>query len=627
MATIKGTKNRDVLAGTAVADVIYGYEGNDVLDGKGGIDLLYGGTGDDIYTVDNILDRVIELSGGGIDLVRSSVSFVLGGFTENLTLLGAGSINGTGNTLANTIIGNSAANTLAGGDGNDRLTGGGGNDTLIGGTGIDVLNGGAGNDTYDVDHASDSVSEAGGSGIDLVRSTVSRTLGTGFENLTLLGAAAINGTGNSAANIIKGNNAANILIGLDGADTLEGGGGGDRLDGGLGVDRLVGGAGDDTYVLDTTLDVVVEAAGGGTDTIRTDRATFSLADANFANVENVVSTRLSGIITISGNALNNVISTAATGLMFLNGGAGNDTITMAGTGLARGEAGNDHLTGGTGQDGLSGGDDNDTLRGLGGDDVLVGGAGDDRLEGGNGADTLLGDAGTDTIEGGDGLDLLAYSYSASLLLNSDFDVGIGSGIEFFINSFDGSSLNGTAGSADSGIDSFSGIESIRGSDGSDTFSLELGFFRYDLDGAGGPGDRIDFGQMLLGQSDITLNLATGDFTVPGQTAAFLPRFTNFENVSISQIGAGDTVTITLNNAANTINLPLAQSGGSAHIIFALNADSTFADEIVLGSNLATRLDFSALSLRITIDLAAGSFSTTGTSDLTAHTHRRNRGSG
>ncbi|MEX2455528.1 MAG: hypothetical protein WD470_12535, partial [Rhodospirillaceae bacterium] len=59
---------------------------------------------------------------------------------EHLTLTGTADIDGTGNTLNNTIIGNSGANTLAGG---------GGNDILFGAAGADVLDASGGdNDLY-----------------------------------------------------------------------------------------------------------------------------------------------------------------------------------------------------------------------------------------------------------------------------------------------------------------------------------------------------------------------------------------------------------------------------------------------------------------------------------------------
>ncbi len=58
---------------------------------------------------------------------------------------GSGALDGTGNTLANTLTGNTADNTLIGLGGNDILNGGtAGNDTLIGGEG---------NDTYTVSRA------------------------------------------------------------------------------------------------------------------------------------------------------------------------------------------------------------------------------------------------------------------------------------------------------------------------------------------------------------------------------------------------------------------------------------------------------------------------------------------
>lgn len=67
-------------------------------------------------------------------------------------------------------------------------------------------------------------------------------------HLTLLGAAAINGTGNTRDNTITGNGAANILSGLRGQDSLVGAGGDDSLRGGAGDDLIDGGSGIDTAV-------------------------------------------------------------------------------------------------------------------------------------------------------------------------------------------------------------------------------------------------------------------------------------------------------------------------------------------------------------------------------------------
>ena len=158
---------------------------------------MRGGAGNDVYVVDNAGDIVNESLAGsdGTDTVQSSISFSLAntvhvfGAVENLTLLGAGNINGTGNALDNVITGNAGAN---------------------------VLNGARrrrqharrrGNDVYVVDNAGDIVDEsiAGSTGIDTVQSSISfslantaRVLGA-VENLTLTGTGNINGTGNALA--------------------------------------------------------------------------------------------------------------------------------------------------------------------------------------------------------------------------------------------------------------------------------------------------------------------------------------------------------------------------------------------------------------------------------------------
>ena len=134
-------ENVTLLAGNTPVDVLgndlnntlIGNVGNNYLNGGRGADVLVGGHGDDTYGVDSTLDSVSELYGGGIDTVRSAVSYTLGVDLENLVLTGAGgvtNINGIGNALNNIITGNGGNNTIAGKGGADRLYGGAGADTF-----------------------------------------------------------------------------------------------------------------------------------------------------------------------------------------------------------------------------------------------------------------------------------------------------------------------------------------------------------------------------------------------------------------------------------------------------------------------------------------------------------------
>ncbi len=142
--TINGTNNLDDLFGVGGNDTLNGFGGNDRLFGEAdndtlngglGIDTMYGGNGSDTYFVDSVSDIAVEanavLATGGNDLINSSVTRTLGANIERLTLTGGAAVNGTGNTLANTISGNNAANKINGGLGNDILKGGAGIDTFI----------------------------------------------------------------------------------------------------------------------------------------------------------------------------------------------------------------------------------------------------------------------------------------------------------------------------------------------------------------------------------------------------------------------------------------------------------------------------------------------------------------
>jgi Ca2+-binding RTX toxin-like protein len=268
--TLNGNAGNDYLYGGAGDDTLNGGEGNDYLNGGDGTNSLIGGNGNDIYVVNTANDIVSEAGTTGIDTVNSAINYILGADIENLNLTGTGDLSGTGNTTNNNLTGNSGNNSLDGGAGNDNLRGGDGNDTLIGGEGDDLLEGGAGtdsliggngNDTYIIDSLSDSISEAGTTGIDTVRSSISFTLSADLENLTLTGTTNISGTGNDAKNTLTGNSGNNILDGGIGNDNLNGADGNDTLYGGVGIDALNGGNGNDILVGGTSNDILTGGAG------------------------------------------------------------------------------------------------------------------------------------------------------------------------------------------------------------------------------------------------------------------------------------------------------------------------------------------------------------------------------
>lgn len=211
--------------GNTQNNTITGNDANNIIDGGAGNDFLAGGKGNDTYIVESIYDSIIENANEGTDLVKSSVNWTLGANLENLTLTGAANLSGTGNELSNIIVGNYGNNALDGGAGDDTLEGNSGNDTLIGGLGNDVMKGGAGNDTYYVDSIGDSITDT--TGIDTVFSSISWTLGSTLENLTLTGSDALTGIGNTVKNTIIGNAGNNVLDGLGGTDILTGGAGAD----------------------------------------------------------------------------------------------------------------------------------------------------------------------------------------------------------------------------------------------------------------------------------------------------------------------------------------------------------------------------------------------------------------
>jgi Ca2+-binding RTX toxin-like protein len=189
---------------------------------------MTGGLGNDTFIVDDAGDVAVEKAGEGTDTELSSVTRTLEVNVENLTLTGAGNVNGTGNSGNNVLTGNIGNNALTGGEGDDWLDGGAG--------GADTLMGGLGNDTY-VWAPGNTLVENPGEGNDTVRSASGYTLGTNFEKLELTGGADVNGATNSNGGTLVGNSGRNRLTGSDAADFFDGGAGNDTLIGGLGTDK------------------------------------------------------------------------------------------------------------------------------------------------------------------------------------------------------------------------------------------------------------------------------------------------------------------------------------------------------------------------------------------------------
>lgn len=456
--TLVGNSAANRLQGGAGYDSLNGGAGNDILDGGTGNDTMSGGAGNDTFYVDSSADGITEAAGEGTDIVYSTASFTLGVNIERLVLAGTMAINATGNALANILTGNSAANIISGG------------------AGADVMKGGLGNDIYFVDNSADKIIEYAAQGTDSVKSYVSYVLAANLESLMLLGANAINATGNELDNTLIGNVAANILSG------------------GAGADLMKGGAGDDTYFIDNAGDRIIEYADSGADSVKS-YISYVLA----ANLESMV---LLGTAAINGtgNALANVIvgNSAAN---ILNGGAGADT-----------------LKGGAGDDTYFIDDIGDTIIesvGAGADAVksyvsyvlpanvetlfllgtswinATGNALDNRLMGNSGANVLDGGAGADDMRGGYGNDTYVVDNVGDRVIESnseDYGDEVRSSISYRLSTnvenlvlTGTSAINGTGNelgntitgnSAANIIDGGAGADVMIGGDGNDTYYVD-----------------------------------------------------------------------------------------------------------------------------------------------------------
>ncbi|MBO1908980.1 calcium-binding protein [Microvirga sp. 3-52] len=273
---------------------------------------------------------VIVTAGPGDDYISAWLGFDLlrGG-------LGRDYIDDTGGN--NLIIGDDALYTEDGGGdwilswGADTIFGGGGDDFINARGDDDLIDGGYGNDILWGGYGADAI--AGGAGDDIIYGGSGATIPYSFSITvnysgitdTAIGARVWEGV---AGGFALDDNSTDYLSGGDGRDQLYGQGGDDTLDGGSGIDWMDGGSGNDTYIVDETSDVVIEAVGMGHDTVKT---STSFRFASKAEIEVLTATGPASV-RLTGNSFANTII----------GASGRDTIGGGG--------GNDHLTGGVGKD-------------------------------------------------------------------------------------------------------------------------------------------------------------------------------------------------------------------------------------------------------------------------------------
>ncbi|HEV2747964.1 MAG TPA: pre-peptidase C-terminal domain-containing protein [Allosphingosinicella sp.] len=505
-------RHPDAAGGGATASPLtYGYQGGPgafdiaLVQQKYGADLERNG-GDTVYVLPSVNAPgtfwTTIWDTGGVDTIAhngsASALIDLTAATLDYSPTGAGVISHADGIFGGFAIANQVlVENAAGGSGADILIGNAAANRLDGGAGADTMIGGLGDDMYVIDEAGDIVKEVAGAGADGVQSFVSYALAPEVENLTLLGDLAINGGGNSLANMLTGNAAANSMSGAEGND---------RLDGGAGGDTLIGGAGDDVYVVDSGGDRTQEAAGAGAGI---DLVLSSVSHRLMAQVENLTlagTGSISGtgnelVNILTGNAAANLLNGAA-GADLMRGGAGNDTYIIdqagdaasevaAADGLDRAQSSvsftlgdfveNLALTGPAAIDGTGNGLAN-AISGNAAANLLDGAAGADTMRGGDGDDVYIVDAagdaaietsaagGVDRVQSGVGHTLRAYVENLILTGTSAIN-GTGNGLANQVTGNEAANqLRGALG--DDLVDGGGGRDRLFGGGGSD--SLEGG---------------------------------------------------------------------------------------------------------------------------------------------------------
>jgi Ca2+-binding RTX toxin-like protein len=564
---LRGEAGNDAVSGGEGRDILTGGDGDDTLDGGIDYDYMTGGNGNDLYFVDDLVDRIIEDAGGGVDEIRIALSrdtaYYMAAHVENATVT---------SSRATRLYANEMANLLKGAGGNDELYGLNGDDMLDGGAGADLLQGGQGADTLVGGNGSDTLD--GGDGEDLAVLDGKR----GDYVFTRNGSDLVLASGKHVT-VLR--NVENVQF-ADGmlsvptllanfptasADTLVGTSGNDTIDGLAGADRMSGGLGDDTYIAENAGDFVIECAGEGRDMVH-----VALAGGSYTLAANVEDARITsgGAIGLAGNDLDNALAGNAAANA-LSGGAGNDTLD--------GGKGSDKLAGGTGDDTYlvdATGDKVTELAGQGIDTVVTslarytlganvenvtytgsaafagtGNALDNVIAGGSGNDTIDGAGGSDTyVAAGafadyarqrpNATDLVLVKGTQKITLKNIEQVQFSDGTRSLaglyenVASLGNDTLTGTDGNEQ--MNGLAGADRLSGGKGDDTYFVD------------NVGDTV---VELAGEGTDTVNIAIATrFTYT--LGADIENATVTSTAAVNVIGNAEDNTLTGNAAGNAL---------------------------------------------------------------------------
>jgi Ca2+-binding RTX toxin-like protein len=599
-ATTNG--GNDLITGNAGADTLTATTGTDTLVAGSGPDTLVGGSGSDLFVVNDSADQVTVSGSSGRDTVESSVSYSLPANVAVLELTGSADLAASANGGNDSIVANA---------GNDTLVAGAGTDTLVAGAGPDTLIGGTGATTYVIDNAGDVIENVSAAPGNAVQSSVSFTLLTGIDALTLTGNGNLVGQGNG--------DASNVLTANTGNDTLIAG---------SAITAFEGGEGDDTFIINDTRDVV-NASAVGTNAI-VSSVSYSLP----GNVSTLILTGSTDLVgtgntladSIVGNAgsdtlvagIGNDTLVAGTGPATLIGGVGNDTFVInSASDVLEDTVSGEHNTvissvslalpadfnvltlAGTGNLVGTANSANDLITGNAGEDTLVAGAGADTLVAGIGLDTLVGGTGNTTFEvdnAGDAVQGASATSSNTVIATVSYTAP---------DNVDSLQLAGPGNIAGTGN---AGADTLRGGEGEDTLVAGSGPDTL----IGGTGNTTF---VVNGAGDVVVDgSATASNSVQSSVSFSLPQ-----NVSTLQLTGSANLVGTANAGEDTLigNSgvdTLIGAGGSALFVVANAGDVVEESSAAANDTVQSSVSFS-LPVNVDVLVLTGSDSAAGSAPV------------